>query len=137
MVRIRRNIGHGWEIVEAKLPVLVTVIETANEPRPPAAQAGDAAEAGPGAGGDRRRSEGRHARRRRGAAWPPRRSAASRPCKQQGLLIEQWNLDDIHADLNRCGLAGSPTKVFRIQAIVLTKEGYTDRARPPKRASSS
>jgi electron transfer flavoprotein beta subunit len=46
--------------------------------------------------------------------------------KQKGLLIEQWNLDDIHADLNRCGLAGSPTKVFRIQAIVLTKSGYTE-----------
>ena len=46
--------------------------------------------------------------------------------KQAGLLIEQWNLDDIHADLGRCGVAGSPTKVFRVQAIVLTKEGYTD-----------
>ena len=38
VVRIRRNIGHGWEIVEAKLPVLITVIESANEPRPPAAK---------------------------------------------------------------------------------------------------
>ena len=46
--------------------------------------------------------------------------------KQQGLLLEQWDLDDIGADLKRCGLAGSPTKVFRIQAIVLTKEGYTE-----------
>jgi len=27
-VRIRRNIGHGWEVVEAPLPVLVTVIQT-------------------------------------------------------------------------------------------------------------
>ncbi|MGW8257916.1 MAG: electron transfer flavoprotein subunit beta/FixA family protein, partial [Thermoguttaceae bacterium] len=35
MVQIRRNIGHGWEIVETKLPVLVTVLETANQPRPP------------------------------------------------------------------------------------------------------
>jgi electron transfer flavoprotein beta subunit len=43
-----------------------------------------------------------------------------------GLLIEQWNLDDIHADLQRCGLAGSPTKVHRVQSIVLTKEGYTE-----------
>jgi electron transfer flavoprotein beta subunit len=45
--------------------------------------------------------------------------------RRQGLLIEQWNLDDIGAELDRCGLAGSPTKVFRIQAIVLTKSGYT------------
>ena len=43
-----------------------------------------------------------------------------------GLLIEQWSLDDIAADLNRCGLAGSPTKVHRVQAIVLTKEGYSE-----------
>jgi electron transfer flavoprotein beta subunit len=49
----------------------------------------------------------------------------SEALKKQNLLVEQWNLDDIHADLNRCGLAGSPTKVFRIQAIVLTKEGFT------------
>ena len=46
--------------------------------------------------------------------------------KQAGLLIEQWDLDEIGADLNRCGLAGSPTKVHRVQAIVLTKEGYTE-----------
>jgi len=46
--------------------------------------------------------------------------------KQKGLLLEQWDLDRIGADLNRCGLAGSPTKVFRIQSIVLTKSGYTE-----------
>ena len=45
---------------------------------------------------------------------------------QKGLLLEQWDLDRIGADLNRCGLAGSPTKVFRIQSIVLTKSGYTE-----------
>ena len=46
--------------------------------------------------------------------------------KQRGLLIEQWDLDDVGADLSRCGLSGSPTKVHRIQAIVLTKEGYSE-----------
>ena len=46
-----------------------------------------------------------------------------------GLLIEQWNLDDIGADLTWCGKSGSPTKVHRIQAIVLKKEGFT--AIPP------
>ena len=30
------------------------------------------------------------------------------------------------ADLARCGLAGSPTKVYKVQSIVLTKEGYTE-----------
>jgi electron transfer flavoprotein beta subunit len=125
MVRIRRNVGRGWEIVEAKLPVLVTVIDTANKPRPLAARrmmrykrAQIAAEIEaevkrdlPEASEDTVPTE------------VQRRAAALR---ERGLLLEQWNLDDIHADLSRCGLAGSPTKVFRIQAIVLTKEGFTE-----------
>jgi electron transfer flavoprotein beta subunit len=86
-VRLRRNIGHGWEIVEAKLPLLVTVLESANRPRPPAAR---------------------------------------RVMRLKRAEVEQWDLDRIGADLGRCGLAGSPTKVHRVQAIVLTKEGHTD-----------
>jgi electron transfer flavoprotein beta subunit len=46
--------------------------------------------------------------------------------RSRGLMLEQWDLDDILADLSWCGLHGSPTKVHRIQAIVLTKEGYTE-----------
>ena len=37
-IRIQRNTGHGWEIVEVELPILVTVMGTANKPRPPAAR---------------------------------------------------------------------------------------------------
>ena len=40
--------------------------------------------------------------------------------KQRGMLMEQWDLDRIGADLERCGLSGSPTKVYRVQGIVLT-----------------
>lgn len=124
-VRIRRNVGNGWEIVEAKLPVLVTVISTANSPRPPAARrvlrykrarvpaelAGEVKAAMPQA------SEADLA-----SAVERRQQSL----KDRGLLLEQWSLDDIGADLNRCGLAGSPTKVYRVQAIVLTKEGHTE-----------
>ena len=38
LARIRRNTGNGWEVLEARLPLLVTVLDTANRPRPPAAQ---------------------------------------------------------------------------------------------------
>jgi len=124
-VRIRRNVGSGWEIVEAELPVLVTVIDSANKPRPPAAKrmmrfkraraeaelVMDVRRALPDASDDERQAE-------------VRRQAEA--LQQAGLLIEQWDLDDIEADLSRCGLAGSPTKVFKVQAIVLTKEGYTE-----------
>ncbi|MHC4675709.1 MAG: hypothetical protein ACYTBZ_24745, partial [Planctomycetota bacterium] len=46
--------------------------------------------------------------------------------KKKNLLIEQWDLDDIEADLQWCGMSGSPTKVNRVQAIVLKKEGYKE-----------
>ncbi len=125
VVRIRRNIGHGWEIVEAKLPVLVTVLGTANEPRPPSAKrvmhlkkarviaelVNEIKTQMPQAADDQIQAEAQ------------RRAEA---LKQLGLLIEQWDLDDIRADLTRCGVSGSPTKVHRIQAIVLKKEGYTE-----------
>jgi electron transfer flavoprotein beta subunit len=124
-IRVRRNVGHGWEIVEAKLPVLITVLETANQARPPAVRrvmrvkrartraelAGQVRSEMPDASDQEREEE------------VGRRADA---LQKHGLLIEQWNLDDIGADLSRCGLAGSPTKVHRIQAIVLTKEGYTE-----------
>ncbi len=125
VVRIRRNMGHGWEVVETRLPVLVTVVQTANTPRPPSARkvmrAKRARVAAEVAG--EVKAQIPDASEAEAAAETDRRVAA---LKQQGLLIEQWNLDDIHADMERCGLAGSPTKVFRIQAIVLTKEGYTE-----------
>jgi electron transfer flavoprotein beta subunit len=125
VARIRRNIGHGWEIVESKLPVLVTVLESANETRPAAAKrvmrskrakvpaevAGEVKAAMPDASEEQLAAETR------------RRIESLKAC---GLLIEQWDLDDIHADLMRCGLAGSPTKVHRVQSIVLTKEGHTE-----------
>ena len=125
VVRIRRNIGHGYEVIEAKLPVLVTVIDTANRPRPPAARRVmrykrtraeselviETINAMPEAPDDERRAE---VERRAGVLG------------EQGLLMEQWDLERIGADLDRCGLSGSPTKVHRIQAIVLTKEGFTE-----------
>ncbi len=124
-VRVRRNTGRGWEVLESPLPVLITVLDTANEPRPAAARRlmsfkhgrtpieieREVADANPGMAESAK------------AAEAAKRVAA---LKAQGKLIEQWNLDDIKADLNWCGLAGSPTKVHRIQSIVLTKQGYTE-----------
>lgn len=125
VVRIRRNIGHGWEVVESKLPVLVTVLETANRPRPQAAKRVMKAKRAkvPAEVANEVKAAMAGASEEQLAAETSRRVE---DLKSRGLLIEQWNLDDIHADMERCGLSGSPTKVHRIQAIVLTKEGFTD-----------
>jgi electron transfer flavoprotein beta subunit len=123
--RIRRNVGNGWEVLETPLPVLLTVLDTANEPRPSAARrvmrykrastadevARQVAAAMPDAAAEQREAE--QARR-------------LEQLKMKGLLMEQWNLDNMDTDFQWCGLAGSPTKVHRVQSIVLTKEGYTE-----------
>ena len=102
---IKRNIGNGWELVTVKLPALLTVVETANEPRPWSAK-----------------KMMKHKNDRIPAEIALEQLDA---LKAKGRLLEQWNLDDIGADLSRCGIVGSPTKVFRIQSIVLKKEGFT------------
>jgi electron transfer flavoprotein beta subunit len=122
-IRVRRNVGNGWEVLEARLPVLLTVIDTANEPRSAAAKrmmrhkrARSSGEILAEVTKDATIAEGDR------PAEAARRMEALR---QAGAGIEQWDLDDIKADLNWCGLAGSPTKVHRVQSIVLTKEGFT------------
>jgi electron transfer flavoprotein beta subunit len=125
VVQIRRNTGHGWEIVEARLPVLVTVIDTANKPRPPAAKRvlrHKRARVGAELAGEVKAAMSEASDEAVAAEVERRREALA----AQGLLMEQWDLDRIGANLERCGLAGSPTKVFRVQSIVLTKEGFTE-----------
>ncbi len=104
-ITLKRNIGAGWEKVQAKLPILMTVMETANEPRP---------------AGARRLMKYKKAR---AACELPKETAEqqAKDLQAKGLLIEQWDLDFIGADLNWCGVHGSPTKVHRIQSVVLTK----------------
>lgn len=124
-IRARRNVGNGWEVLEAKLPLLLTSLDTANEPRPAAAKrmmkfkrartsmelANDVSAALKNAGKEEQEAE--HAKRLENL-------------KMRGLLIEQWDIDHIDADLQWCGVSGSPTKVHRVQSIVLTKEGYKE-----------
>jgi electron transfer flavoprotein beta subunit len=125
VARAKRNVGNGWEVVEGRLPLLVTVLDTANVSRPPAA---------------RRMMRAKHARAEMELPGEmkklyPDASDAEREAEQlkrleqlkmRGLLIEHLDLDAIDADLQWCGLHGSPTKVHRVQSIVLTKEGFTE-----------
>ncbi len=124
-MRVRRNVGAGWEIVEARMPLLLTVMDTANEPRPAAARRMMRYK--------RARCEGEVEREvsaaKKDATDDQRETEQGRRVEQlrmNGLFIEQWNLDDIDADLQWCGLSGSPTKVHRVQSIVLTKDGFKE-----------
>jgi electron transfer flavoprotein beta subunit len=123
---IKRNVGNGFEVVAATLPVCVTVMDTANVPRPQAAKrimkykkarsAVETAKAVEEAMGASATVEAK-------AEETKRRCA---DLNGRGLLLEQWNLDDINADLAWCGRNGSPTKVHRIQSVVLTGGAYKE-----------
>jgi electron transfer flavoprotein beta subunit len=122
-LRAKRNTGRGWERVECPVPCLLTVTDQGPEPRPPSAKrlmvvkkararaeiAGEVAAALPQASAQEK------------AAEVEQRAAA---LAAKGLLIKQWTLDDIGADLAWCGKDGSPTKVKRIQSVILKGSGF-------------
>jgi electron transfer flavoprotein beta subunit len=121
-VSARRDTGAGWELVSTELPVLITVTDEANTPRPPAA---------------RRMMKFKKALCRQeveelvsgelpGAGAAALEAEADRRCSRletRGILIQSWSLDDIGADPSRCGSEGSPTKVHRVQNVVLKESG--------------
>ncbi|HUW20723.1 MAG TPA: electron transfer flavoprotein subunit beta/FixA family protein [Sedimentisphaerales bacterium] len=117
-ITARRNIGNGWQIVRCRLPALLTVTGEANEPRAAAAKkimkyknARTPVEV-----------EQKIKAENPGASQEDIKDLVSHKCgqlEQRGLLIKQWDLDFLEADLSWCGRSGSPTKVHRIQSVVL------------------
>ena len=117
-ITAQRNIGNGWQQVKAELPVLVTVMGDANSPRVAAAKkmmkykkALTPIEV-----------EQKVKEENSEAMEEEIKELAEDKCGkliEQGLLIKQWDLDVLEADLNWCGMNGSPTKVHRIQSVVL------------------
>ena len=105
----RRNIEGGYEIVRTPLPALLTVVGSANEPRPPSAK---------------RLMHYKKARTasevRKALTDEQLAQAEIRRLEERGLLIREWTVDCIDAEPCKCGLAGSPTRVMKIQSIVLT-----------------
>ncbi len=118
-ITAQRNIGNGWQKVRAQLPVLLTVTADANQPRVAAAKKMMKYKAAlapceieqflkaenPDASPDLLKDLAQQ-------------KAAK--LEDKGLLIKQWDLDLLKADLQWCGRNGSPTKVHRIQSVVLT-----------------
>lgn len=109
-ITVKRRIDGGVEVVEAPLPIVVTVNGSAAVCRP------------------------RNAR-----LVQKYKHAKTVTEKQQGNLdyidlydkrdflnLTEWSVADVNGDLNQCGLAGSPTKVKTVENIVFqAKESKT------------
>jgi electron transfer flavoprotein beta subunit len=117
-ITAQRNIGNGFQQVKASLPVLLTVTADANTPRTAAAKkimkyknALTLAEV------ERTvRADNAEAKETDINELVARKHSE---LNEKGLLIKQWDLDFLGADLCWCGRTGSPTKVHRIQSVVL------------------
>jgi electron transfer flavoprotein beta subunit len=117
-ITARRNIGNGWQRVRAELPVLLTITGSANEPRVAAAKKMMKYKKAmtPLEVEQKIRIENPDASR------ADIKELVEHKCgemEKAGLLIKQWDLDFVEADLSWCGQSGSPTKVHRIQSVVL------------------
>ena len=105
----------GTETVRCYLPCLLTVVSSANKPRPPSAR--------------------RMVAYKLAAApfevpglvqqWPEFESeeALDNYITERDLKITVWNGSDIGADYDRVGLSGSPTKVLKVDHVVLESNG--------------
>jgi electron transfer flavoprotein beta subunit len=109
-ITVKRKVDNGFEILEATLPLLITVIKDAAMPRP--------------------------FRAKRVMAYKNALSLLELEkmteansllyidqLKEEyiakGLFIPTFTADDLDVDSDRCGLRGSPTKVHKIDSVVL------------------
>lgn len=124
-ITAQRNIGNGWQQVKAELPVLLTIVSDANEPRVAAAKMMMKFKNSrtPFEVGQQIKAENPNADEAEIAELVELRSKA---LEEKGMLIKQWDLDAIEADLTWCGMSGSPTKVHRIQSVVLSAKESKD-----------
>jgi electron transfer flavoprotein beta subunit len=128
-VTVQRNVGNGWEIVKGQLPVLLTVMETANTPRPRSAKRMMKYKKAYARAEVQKKAEHLLEGDFENYTAELQATEVGKFCDQlaeKGLLIEQWSLEDLDADLEWCGLSGSPTKVNRIQSIVLAGGEYKE-----------
>jgi electron transfer flavoprotein beta subunit len=111
---VRRAFPLGTETVKGALPCLLTVVESANEPRPPSAR--------------RMIAYKLAAIPQEYAAllekWPEfeTEEALAAYLAARGLKIAVWSGEDVGVDYDRVGLSGSPTKVLKIDSVVLGAE---------------
>jgi electron transfer flavoprotein beta subunit len=109
-IQIKRKIEGGYEILESKLPVLITVLKDAAFPRP--------------------------YRAKRVMAYKNAKTLMEleKLSEENSLLyidqlkdeyitknlyINTLTMDDLQLDAERCGVAGSPTKVHKVESVVL------------------
>ncbi|MCC8146347.1 MAG: electron transfer flavoprotein subunit beta/FixA family protein [Bacteroidales bacterium] len=109
-ITIKRRLERGVEIAEGKLPILVTVNSSAPECRPRNAKLIQ-----------------KYKYARTISEKQNEDSDYINLCSSRSYLnLPEWSVTDVDADVQQCGLSGSPTKVKKIENVVFqAKESKT------------
>lgn len=112
---VQRAFPLGKETVKCPLPCLLTVVGSANQPRPPSVRRVIAYKLAA-------TSLEYSALLKK---WPEfeTEGALDSYLAERGQKIPIWTAADVGADEDRIGLAGSPTKVLKIESVVLETSG--------------
>ncbi len=109
-VKIRRKIEGGYEILESKFPVLLTVLKDAAFPRPHKAKRIMACKNAKTLMELEKLAEGNSLLYI---------DQLKEEYTAKNLYIHTLTMDDLQLDQERCGVHGSPTKVHKIESVVL------------------
>ncbi len=110
-VRIRRKIDSGYEILDCRLPILITVVKDAGIPRPFKAT---------------RVMKYKNARTLMELEKLTESNSLlyidslRQEYEDKSLFIKTLTMDELNLDPARCGLYGSPTKVHKVESVRLT-----------------
>jgi electron transfer flavoprotein beta subunit len=110
-ITVQRAFDLGSELVRCSLPCLLTVVSSANRPRPASARKRIAYKlaAVPAEYPDLLKK------------WPEfeTEEALQKYLAERNLEITIWTVNDIEIDKSQLGLAGSPTQVYKVNFVVL------------------
>jgi len=110
-IKIKKKIDGGYEIVLCKMPVLITVLKGAAEPRPFKAKRIMAYK------GAKTLTELEKLTEGNSLLYI---DALQHEYEERDLFIPTFSADDLQVDEGRCGIKGSPTKVHKIESVVLS-----------------
>jgi electron transfer flavoprotein beta subunit len=125
---VRRALPLGVETVKCSLPCLLTVVGSANRPRPPSARRMMAYKL----------AAVPHEYSTLLRRWPEfeTEEMLDRYLAERDQKITVWSAADVGADYGRVGLAGSPTKVLKVNSVVLEANGSKEYEASPEGVSA-
>lgn len=109
-IKIRKKIDGGYEVVQCKMPVLITVLKGAANPRPFKAKRIMAYK------GAKTLTELEKLTEGNSLLYI---DTLMHEYEERGLFIRTFSADDLKVDESRCGIKGSPTKVHKVESVVL------------------